>query len=82
VQAAVLEFLADRLNLAAAGLTSETCAEALEEREVDAETIEALRDLLVRCDFARFAPTAAAPADMAEARRLAGELVERLEGLV
>lgn len=82
VQAAVLEFLADRLNLAAAGLTSETCAEALEERGVDAETIEALRDLLVRCDFARFAPTAAAPADMAEARRLAGELVERLEGLV
>jgi hypothetical protein len=82
VQAAVLEFLADRLNLAAAGLTSEACAEALEQRGVDAETIEALRDLLVRCDFARFAPTAASAADMTGARRLAGELVERLEGLV
>jgi hypothetical protein len=79
VQAAVLEFIADRLNLAAAGLTSETCAEILEAHSVDQETVEALRDLLVRCDYARFAPTAASPADMAEARRLSGDLVERLE---
>ena len=82
VQAAVLEFLADRLNLAAAGLTNEACAEALEARGVDSATIEALRDLLVRCNFARFAPTAASSQDMAEARRAAGELVERLEGLI
>ena len=82
LQAAVLEFLADRLNLAAAGLTSEACAEALEARGVDIATIEALRDLLVHCDFARFAPTAASAQDMAEARRVAGDLVERLEGSI
>ena len=82
VQAAVLEFLADRLNLAAAGLTSEACAEALEVRGVDSATVEALHALLVRCDFARFAPTAASLQDMAEARRVAGDLVERLEGLI
>ncbi len=51
----------------------------LEGRGVDAETVESLRDLLTRCDFARFAPTESSPADMAEARRLAGELVEGLE---
>ncbi len=79
VQAAVLEFLADRLNLAAAGLTSEACAEALDERGVQDETVVALRDLLVRCDYARFAPTGVSAANMAEARRLAGDLVERLE---
>ena len=82
LQAAVLEFLADRLNLAAAGLTSEACAGALESRGVDVETIQALRDLLVHCDFARFAPTAASAQDMAEARRVAGDLVERLEGWI
>jgi len=79
VQAAVLEFLADRLNLQAAGLTSELCAEALEAREVDTDTVDALRDLLVRCDYARFAPTGVSSEDMAEARGMAGDLVERLE---
>ncbi len=82
VQSAVLEFLSDRLNLAAAGLTRETSAEILEGRGVDAETVESLRDLLTRCDFARFAPTESSPADMAEARRLAGELVEGLESWI
>ncbi len=82
VQSAVLEFLSDRLNLAAAGLTSETSTEILERRGVDAETVESLRDLLTRCDFVRFAPTESSPADMAEARRLAGELVERLESWI
>ena len=82
VQAAVLEFLADRLNLQAAGLTSEDCAEALAGRGVDAETIESLRDLLVRCDYARFAPTGVSVEDMAEARDMAGGLVERLEARI
>lgn len=82
IQAAVLEFLADRLNLQAAGLTSEVCAETLERQGVDGETIEALRDLWVRCDFARFAPTGVSAADMAEARQMAGDLVDRLEGRI
>lgn len=79
VRAAVLEFVADRLNLAAAGLTMEVCAAALAEREVEAETIAALRDLLTRCDFARFAPAGGPPTDRAAARRLAGEVIAGLE---
>ena len=79
VRAAVLEFVADRLNLAAAGLTMEVCATALAEREVEAETIAALRDLLTRCDFARFAPAGGPPTDRAAARRLAGEVIAGLE---
>ena len=79
VRAAVLEFVADRLNLAAAGLTIEVCAEALTVRQVEAETIAALRDLLTRCDFARFAPAGGPPTDREAARRLAGEVIAGLE---
>ena len=79
VRAAVLEFVADRLNLAAAGLTIEVCTEALTARQVDAETIAALRDLLTRCDFARFAPAGGPPSDRAAARRLAEEVIAGLE---
>ena len=79
VRAAVLEFVADRLNLAAAGLTIEVCAEALTARQVEAETIAELRDLLTRCDFARFAPAGGPPTDRAAARRLAEEVIAGLE---
>ena len=79
VRAALLEFVADRLNLAAAGLTIEVCAEVLAARQVEAETIAALRDLLTRCDFARFAPAGGPPTDRAAARRLAEEVIAGLE---
>lgn len=79
VRAAVLEFVADRLNLAAAGLTIEVCAEALTARQVEDETIARLRDLLTRCDFARFAPSGGPPTDRAAARRLAEEVIAGLE---
>ena len=79
VRAAVLEFVADCLNLAAAGLTIEVCAEALTVRQVEDETIAALRDLLTRCDFARFAPAGGPPTDREAARRLAGEVIAGLE---
>ena len=79
VRAAVLEFVADRLNLAAAGLTVEVCAEVLAARQVEDETIAALRDLLTRCDFARFAPAGGLPTDRAAARRLAEEVIAGLE---
>ena len=79
VRAAVLEFVADRLNLAAAGLTIEVCAEVLAAHQVEAKTIAALRDLLTRCDFARFAPAGGPATDRAAARRLAEEVIGDLE---
>ena len=79
IRAALLEFIADRLNLAAAGLTIEVCADALAAHQVEDETIAGLRDLLTRCDFARFAPAGGPPTDRAVARRLAGEVIVGLE---
>jgi hypothetical protein len=79
IQRAVLSFLADRMNLAAAGLTQERCARMLAERGVDAELVDAVRDLLVQCDFARFAPAAPARREGEQVRARAGQIIASLE---
>ncbi len=79
VQRAVLEFLADHLNLAAAGLSIDGCEVVLRQRSVGEETIGALRTWLARCDFARFAQGVGARSDMLEVRQEAEELIGALE---
>lgn len=79
LQRAVLAFLADRLNIAAAGLTAEACEEALLARGIDEETIDALRTWLARCDYARFAQGVGGRADMDDARAQAERLITSLE---
>ena len=81
VQRALTSFMADHFNLAAAGLTSETCAVLLREKGVEEEVIRALDDLLGQCDFARFAPTAPSPQDMDKVQEEAERLLTRLEEL-
>jgi hypothetical protein len=79
IQRAMLSFLADRFNLATAGLSAERVTALLEERGVDADTIESLRQLLARCDFARFAPGETAGADLGREHQTAADLIGRLE---
>ncbi len=79
VQRAVLEFLADHLNLAAAGLTVDACEAVLRQRSVGEDTIDALRTWLARCDYARFAQGVGAQGDMQEVRAEAEELIGALE---
>ena len=82
IQRAVTVFLADLLNLPAAGLTSsESCVELLEERGIDQKLIGRVGDLLRQCDFVRFAPTASSPEDMVRIQKLAEQIVAELEGL-
>ena len=79
VQRALLSFLADHLNLAAAGLTRETWAASLRARGVEETEIEAIGDFLARCDFVRFAPTAPERPDMERAQQEAAQLIASLE---
>jgi hypothetical protein len=79
VQRAVLEFLADHLNMAAAGLTVDACEMVLRKRAVDEEVIDALRTWLARCDYARFAQGVGAQSDMGEVRQQAEEIIGALE---
>ena len=53
---AVLGYLGDRLNLDTPALTREQLRAALAERAVASTTIEALFDVVDRCEVARFSP--------------------------
>ena len=56
ISRAVLGFVADKLNLSAAGLSSDEIALKLQERDVEEHVVSELLDCLRECDFQRFAP--------------------------
>ena len=82
VQRAVLAFLADRLNLPEARLTPDIAATSLVARGIDPAAADRVRELLVQCEFVRFAPASASPTEMEDtldrASRLIGELEARI----
>jgi hypothetical protein len=82
IQRALLAFLADRLNLAAAGLTQESSGLALEEKGVEAALVKRMRDLLAQCDYARFASAASKREEMEQVRARAGKLINRLDKVI
>jgi hypothetical protein len=55
---ALVDFVADRFNLASAGLTYDRIDELLGERGADVELRRRFRSCLESCDFARFVPSA------------------------
>ncbi|NKB65552.1 MAG: hypothetical protein GKR89_00700 [Candidatus Latescibacteria bacterium] len=79
VQRAVTQFIADRFNVSAAGLSAASLAADLGSMGMAEETIEQLVDLLERCDFARFAPTASTGAEMEAVHGQAVRLIAQLE---
>ena len=79
IQGALLSFLADHLNLAAAGLTQETWAASLRERGVEETEISEVGAFLDDCDFVRFAPTAPERRQMEKAQQEAARLIASLE---
>jgi hypothetical protein len=54
---ALAQFLADRLNVPAAGLTADAVSGRLKGRQVDAVVVGQVQGIFERCDFARFAPS-------------------------
>ncbi len=79
IQLALQSFLADHLNLAAAGLTREIWEASLRARGVEETEIKAVGEFLARCDFVRFAPTAPERSDMEKAQQEAAQLIHSLE---
>jgi hypothetical protein len=79
VHRAVTHLVADLLHLTAVGLTQDELVEALEGARVAEKTVNRVRDLVARCDYARFAPASASAGDAAEVEELARKVVESLD---
>ena len=79
VYRALSQFLADRLNIPAAGLTGETVSEYMLEKRVDAELVALVRDIFERCDFARFSPAMVQDGEMDRVYQETEAVIEALE---
>jgi hypothetical protein len=73
--------VADKCNLAAAGLTRDRLREALRGAGVEPEVCDRAEAVLDACDAARFAPVAADPDAMRDLLARAQEIGRRIEGL-
>ena len=79
IHRAITHLVADLLDLTAVGLTQDDLVAALERAKISKTTITRVRDLVARCDYARFAPAAASALDAAEVEALARQIVESLD---
>lgn len=79
VSRALIEFVGDRFDRAASGLTYDAVDELLEGGGVAGETRRRLRASLERCDFARFVPESAGGGDRARVIEDALEVVDAIE---
>jgi hypothetical protein len=75
---AAAQFLADRLNLPAAGLTPASAASALTSEGVGEDLVTRAQALMTTCDFARFAPTGQSEDDRTNLYDEAESLVDEL----
>jgi hypothetical protein len=76
---ALVGYVADRFNRAAAGLTYEAADELLASRRIDSDLRRRYRACLERCDYARFVPAAAQAERRSEVLDEAAGLVDELE---
>jgi hypothetical protein len=76
---ALTDYLGDKLNLSAGGLTCTQLEEELTQRQVDQELIREVVACLDACDFSRFAPTGARLADMETLLKRTRDLISQLE---
>ena len=76
---ALVEYVADRLNLPAAGLTGDSIDSLLAGKGVDAETVSAVKEVLGLCDLYRFSASTPERAQMDRAYQEAARIIDHLE---
>ena len=79
VARALVEYIADRFDRSAAGLTYETADELLATEGLDPELRRRFRSCLETCDFARYVPASGKIERRNEVLKDASEVLERLE---
>ncbi len=79
VARALVEYVADRFNRAAAGLTYQLADELLAHQGLEEPLRQRFRTCLEACDFARFVPSSSAPERRSEMLAEAGKLIDEME---
>ncbi len=78
IDRALAQFLADRLNLPVAGMTRESAAQALCEKDVPDSIVAEVKDVFLRCDYARFASVRMPEKEREELYSAAATLIDAL----
>jgi len=81
VSRALLGYVADKLNLSAAGLISDEVANQMKKYSVDDKLIDELMDILQKCDYQRFAPANSTLAEMQTIYQQAKNVIIKLENI-
>ncbi|MDZ7372748.1 MAG: BatD family protein [candidate division KSB1 bacterium] len=79
VSRAIVGFVADKLNVPAAGVTSEAAESLLRQRGVPESVLAEFLDLWRICDFQRFAPAASDTSEMQKVLERAESVIVQLE---
>lgn len=79
VHKALAEFLGDKLNLPAAGITTDQVSDELIRRGVEEDVVEDMKELFGQCDLARFAPMDLSEEERTDLLHRGKNLIERLE---
>lgn len=79
VSKAITDYVGDKLNISAAGITTDQLAEELDEKGVSEEIREKLVSCLNECDFARFAPAGRSKNDIRQVLDSARSVIRMME---
>ncbi|MBN1153497.1 protein BatD [candidate division KSB1 bacterium] len=76
---ALIGFLADKLNLSAAGIITDELEAMMREKGIDQETVASFMDCINRCDYQRFAPSDSTTEEMNQLYEQAQMVISKIE---
>ena len=81
ISSTLRQYIGDKLDIPPAGISGQGISLSLQERGLDEDTAQLLKQCLDRCDFARFAPTDTNKDEMTAILRDVETIVGRIEGI-
>jgi hypothetical protein len=73
------DYLGDKLNISACGITTQLLRDELEKHQVEDQLLEEILEFAQTCDYSRFAPTSSQLADMKTMLKRVTDLLAQLE---
>jgi hypothetical protein len=81
INAALTQFIADKLNISPYGLTNDGIRQLLKDKSADETLVVEAMELLQQCDFARFAPGSVSQSDLDTALAKARNVMTAIGGV-